>query len=192
MHKINKNVVLLALALLLISSISIISAETEYYLDVTTDPLDVIIADPAAVSGAGIYPSGIYAIVDAKQTVFSSSYRYEFIGWEAEDQYYVYDEDDDEWVVADLPGNQAARFMDGGYTMVANYQQINTVLTLTIITNPDEVLTIDSTAVSGAGLYPSGTCVIVDAEQTIISGNVRYEFVEWSTTDEWPYPDDDE
>lgn len=63
---------------------------------------------------------------------------------------------------------------------------------LNLETSPSEVLTIDPNAVSGEGLYPSGTCVIVDAEQTVMSETVRYEFVEWSHYDSWPFPPDDE
>ena len=89
-----------------------------YYLDAVTDPPEVQAADPYAVSGQGWYRSGTYGIVDAKQTVVSGMYSYEFTSWETEDPYY--DEEEEEYVA--LPPNQAARFMDGSWTMVAQYE----------------------------------------------------------------------
>ena len=63
---------------------------------------------------------------------------------------------------------------------------------LTLETNPSNVLTIDPNALTGEGLYPSSTCVIVDAKQTVISETVRYEFVEWNNHDPWPFDPEDE
>jgi hypothetical protein len=54
---------------------------------------------------------------------------------------------------------------------------------LTLDNSPSEVLTIDPEAVTGEGYYPSGSWVTIDAKQTVTSGAVSYEFVEWSTTD---------
>jgi hypothetical protein len=88
-----------------------------YYLNVTTDPPEVQAIDPSAVSGEGWYYSGSFGIVDAKQTVMSGPYHYEFVGWVSEDQYY-----DEDWNPQDLPGNQAAHFMDGAFTMIAVYE----------------------------------------------------------------------
>jgi hypothetical protein len=54
---------------------------------------------------------------------------------------------------------------------------------LTLDTSPSEVLTVDPEAVTGEGYYASGSWVTIDAKQTVTSGAVSYEFVEWSTTD---------
>jgi hypothetical protein len=54
---------------------------------------------------------------------------------------------------------------------------------LTLDTSPSEVLTVDPEAVTGEGYYASGSWVTIDAKQTVTSGTVSYEFVEWSTTD---------
>ncbi len=88
-----------------------------YYLNAITEPAEVQTIDNSAVSGQGWYYSGSYGIVDAKQTIISGPYRYEFIGWDGEDQYY-----DDEGNPVDLPGNQAAHFMDSAYVMIAHYE----------------------------------------------------------------------
>ena len=50
---------------------------------------------------------------------------------------------------------------------------------LTLETEPEEVEIIDPEALTGEGYHSSGTIVIIDAKQTIISGNIRYEFAEW-------------
>jgi len=54
---------------------------------------------------------------------------------------------------------------------------------LTLDTSPSEVLAVDPEAVTGEGYYASGSWVTIDAKQTVESETVRYEFVEWSTTD---------
>jgi hypothetical protein len=87
-----------------------------YYLEVITDPAEVQAIDPTSVSGAGWHESGEYAIVDAKQTVTSGPYTYEFSEWLGTDPY-----EDEEGEEVNLPGNQAARFMDGPATVVAVY-----------------------------------------------------------------------
>jgi len=63
--------------------------------------------------------------------------------------------------------------------------------TLELVTDPPEVEIIDLEALTGEGTYPSG-CIIIDAKQTILSENVRYEFVQWSTEDNCnPDPEED-
>jgi hypothetical protein len=63
---------------------------------------------------------------------------------------------------------------------------------LNLETSPSDVLTIDPEAVTGEGYYASGTCVLIEAKQTVESETVRYEFVEWSSNDDCWQGDDDE
>jgi hypothetical protein len=90
-----------------------------YYLDVTTDPTEILDLDPGAVWGADWYYSGTYGLVEAKTIVNSDGYRYELIGWIGNDGYY-----DDEWNEIPLPPYQAGHFMDSPFTMVAVYELV--------------------------------------------------------------------
>ena len=60
--------------------------------------------------------------------------------------------------------------------------------TLTLISDPPEVLTIDPEALSMTLTdYPYVPVYIIDAEQTVVSGNTHYEFVAWGYgTEDWP------
>ena len=155
-------------------------AQTTYYLNVTTNPLEVLTADPSAVTGAGWYSSGSFGIVDAKQTIISAPYRYEFIGWESDDN-----DEYEEMTGETLTGNEAARFMDGDYIMVANYEVFIDVIqyTLTLETSHPIIITIDPNALLGAGIYNSGETATISAATTVIdwSTMTRYDFTGWTT-----------
>ena len=86
MNKISKKKILvLILTLSLMFSIPMAYGDVSFYLGVATDPIEVLTTDPSAVSGAGWYTSGSFGVVDAKQTVISGPYRYEFLEWESDD-----------------------------------------------------------------------------------------------------------
>lgn len=108
----------LALALLIICSISIVSAETSFYLNLETDPSEVLTIDPNALTGEGSYDSGTCVIIDAKQTVTSGTVRYEFVEWSTQDPWTGDPEEEPE-----LIGNQAFIMMDGDRTVTAIYEK---------------------------------------------------------------------
>jgi hypothetical protein len=84
--------------------------QASFYLNLTTDPPEVLTIDPNALTGAGWQVSGSYATMDAKQTIISGLFRYDFV----------------EWLGADFPGqsgNQAVCFMDAPHTVTALYQK---------------------------------------------------------------------
>lgn len=108
-----------------------------YYLDVTTDPPEVLDIDPDAVWGADWYNSGTYGLVGAETTVTAEGYHYELVGWVGDDGYY--DEEGDE---IPLPPNQAGHFMDGPFTMVAVYELVSDVYYEKVFTDYDSQITI--------------------------------------------------
>jgi hypothetical protein len=157
-----------------------------YYLNLETDPADVLVLDPEAVVGEGYYASGTCVIVDAKPTVASEGVVYEFVEWSSYDDWPWYPDEEPE-----LTETQAFIFMDADRTVTAIYEA-NYLFYLNLETDPSDVLVADPQALSGEGYYPSGTCVIVDAKPSVTSGSVVYEFVEWSSYDDWPfYPDEE-
>jgi len=168
------------LLLVLFGSLSVVGnpvSAIDFYLTLDTYPVEVLSIDPEAVTGEGYYESGTWVTIDAKQTIISDTVRYEFVEWSTTDNSQADPED-----LEDLTGNQALIMMDSDRTITAIYQPHYTFY-LTLDTSPVEVLSIDPEAVTGEGYYESGTWVTIDAKQTIISDTVRYEFVEWSTTD---------
>jgi hypothetical protein len=149
-----------------------------YYLDVTTDPLEVLMIDPSAVSGEGWYSSG-FVVVDSVQTVISGIYRYEFVEWVSNDneEYLEYDEENE------LTGNQGAYFMDGDRIAVARYEQVNTLYYLTLVSEPDYLAINEPSILVGEGWYSSGDEAVFSAEPLVTDwvGMVRWEFNEWTT-----------
>jgi hypothetical protein len=162
-----KSMCLLTLLFLLTSSTPILvtKSQTQLYLDLETDPLYVLTVDPDALTGEGYYDSGDNVTIYAKPTVIdeASMTRFDFIEWVGAD--YVEPE-----------GNTAYVFMDGDRTATARY---GVSFYLSLITDPPEVLTIDPDALTGEGWHGSGANVTIYAKQTITSGPIRYEFVEW-------------
>jgi len=138
---------------------------TQFYLDLETDPLQVQTVDPYALSGEGWHDSGSNVTMSAKPTVIdmASMVKYDFTNWEGAD-----------WV--EPSGNPAYKFMDGNYTVTANYR-ISYYLTL--VTDPPEVQIVDPIALTGEGWQRSGSYALIDAKQTVLNGSVRYSFVEW-------------
>jgi hypothetical protein len=69
--------------------------------------------------------------------------------------------------------------MDDAKTITLSYK---TQYYLTVNTNPAEVLTLSSSAVSGQGWYDSGATATVDAAQFVdkVSGSSRYDFRSWT------------
>jgi len=189
MNKIKKVSILILLCFIITSiylpAINSQELTVEYYLTLETYPEEVEMIDPDALTGEGIHPSGV-VIVDAKQTISSGDYHYEFAEWVGTIDW-PYDPEDEPV----LEGNQAFVFLDGDLTVTAKYADVPIEYYLTLETYPDEVEMIDPNALTGEGYYPSGV-VIVDAKQTILSGNVRYEFAEWVGTVDWPYDPEDE
>ena len=112
-----------------------------YYLDVTTDPIEVLAIDPNAVSGANWYNSGTFGLVEAKTTVTGEGYHYELVGWIGDDGYY-----DEDWNEIPLPPNQAGHFMDSPYTMVAVYELVTDVNYEHIFTDFDSQITLKISA----------------------------------------------
>lgn len=175
-----------AVALLLMLNNLVAFADTQFYLNLETDPSDVLAIDPNAVTGEGYYASGSWVVIDAKQTVTSEAVSYEFVQWSTTDNSQADPED-----LAELTGNQALLFMDSDRTVTAIYEAHYSYY-LDLETAPSQVLTIDPAAVTGEGYYESGMWVIIDAKQTVASGTVRYEFVAWSTQDTWEGDPEDE
>jgi hypothetical protein len=151
----------------------------DFYLDLETDPGEVLIVDPTAVEGEGFYSSGSWVVIDAKQTVLGEGVRYEFLEWSTTDTSAA-----DPELVDDLSGNEALIFMDGDRVVTAIYQ-VHYLFYLDLETDPAEVLVVDPFAVEGEGYYPSGSCVIIDAKNTVVGDMVVYQFDEWSAYDPW-------
>ena len=156
---------------------------TDYYLNLETSPSEVLTLDPNALTGDGFYSSGTCVIIDAKPTVTSETVVYQFVEWSNYDSW-PFDPEDEENPEPVLTETQAFIFMDGSRTVTAIYQPHYSFY-LNLETNPSDVLVIEPNAVIGKGLYPSGTCVVIDALPVVISENVRYDFVEWSSYDPW-------
>jgi hypothetical protein len=149
----------------------------QYYLTLETFPPEILAIDPETVSGEGYHPSGVLASFSAKETVtdLNAMVRWKFVRWTLGDNLYS-------------EQNTAEQFMDGGYTFVAEYGVDSYYLG--VVADPPVVQAVDSTAVSGAGWYHSGSYGIVDAKQTVISGSYRYEFSHWLYEDQY-YDEDD-
>jgi hypothetical protein len=163
---------------------------TDYSLNLDTSPSEVLTLDPNALTGDGFYPSGTCVIIDAKPTVTSETVVYEFVEWSNYDSW-PFDPDDEENPEPVLTETQAFIFMDGSRTVTAIYQPHYSFY-LNLETSPSDVLVIEPNAVVGEGLYPSGTCVVIDALPSVTSAAVRYDFDEWSTHDFWTGDPDEE
>jgi len=106
------------------------------------------------VVGAGVYPYGSFAEVDA-----IPNEGYAFVNWTLADG----------TLVSENAANTIQMFAD--LTLVANFELID--YTLTLIANPEE-----GGEVVGAGIYNFGDVISVDAIPA-----VGYEFVNWTDVD---------
>jgi len=134
--------------------------KTQYYLMVNTYP-----AGLDSPTGEGWYDSGVTVHVSTAQyaNVTAETSRYRF----------------DHWDGATGDYSDATVVMDGAKTATAVYQL---QYYLTVTTNPAEVLTLNSSAVSGEGWYDSGATATVDAVQLVnkVTGQSRYDFRSWT------------
>ncbi len=102
-----------------ITRTAIYEASYSFYLNLETDPSDVLLIEPNAVVGEGLYSSGTCVVIDAFPSVTSGTVRYDFVEWSTHDSWTG--DPDEEPVLTDT---QAFIFMDGSRTVTALYEEM--------------------------------------------------------------------
>ena len=180
MYKTSKKIILVLIIIQIIFSVAIVTAQNT--LTLVTDPPEVLTIDPEALTMTLTdCPNVPVYIIDAKQTVTSGDTTYEFVGWGEGTEDWPGDPEEEPV----LTGNQAFVILDASRTITAYYTTPNT---LTLVTDPPEVLTIDPEALTMTLTdCPNVPVYIIDAKQTVTSGDTTYEFVGWGEgTEDWP------